>query len=355
VKYALRAWLAVGILAGFYVVCLALVAVLGYGAYLLNKIGGATAAGHIWVLLIVVVIAVMRGIFALREETPLDQGRLLVGEAEQPELWREVKELAEFAHTRPPDEIWLTADVNAGVMEETKMLGLVGGTRRMVLGAPLTIGLSRQQLRSVLAHELGHYSGRHTALAALTYRGAEAIQGTLVNLEDNLIHKPLELYGCMYWAVSQTVNRRQELEADRLSGELVGPGVAAAALQQAEVLDPAWREFVDSYVAPAWTPGSGPETCSADFGRSWTTRNGSASWLKSVRTGRTRLRVRQSGTHVHQEAPCGIPPPRSSPNPAAATCPGVRSCWSPCTSGRSGSRCASSRRAGKTPPSDGRV
>ncbi len=36
----------------------------------------------------------------------------------------------------------------------------------MYIGAPLLIGLSVDQMRSVLAHELGHYSGRHTALAA---------------------------------------------------------------------------------------------------------------------------------------------------------------------------------------------
>lgn len=257
-KYTLRALLAVGLLVGFYVVGLAIVVAIGYAAYLLTVAGASSIAGHFWILVVVVAIAIGRGIFSRRERAHADPGGLLIDEAEQPELWREVRELAGFAGTRAPDEVRLVANVNAGVMEETKLLGLVGGTRRMFLGAPLLIGLTRQQLRSVLAHELGHYSGRHTALGALTYRGTEAIERVLTNLEGNIVRIPLELYGRLYRAASQTVNRRQELEADRLSAELVGPATAAAALQELDALDPAWRFFLDEYVAPGEGVGSRP-------------------------------------------------------------------------------------------------
>ena len=137
----------------------------------------------------------------------------------------------------------------------------------MFLGAALLIGLTRQQLRAVLAHELGHYSGRHTALGALTYRGKEAIGRVLTDLEGSFVRTPLELYGRLYLAVSQTVNRRQELEADRLSAELVGSATAAEALQQSDALDPAWRLFLDRYVAPGEDVGCRPRDLFDGFRR----------------------------------------------------------------------------------------
>ena len=78
---------------------------------------------------------------------------------------------------------------------------------------------------------------------------------------------PLELYERMYRAVSQTVNRRQELEADRISAELVGAATAAEALRQTEALDPAWRVFLDGYVAAGQDVGYRPRDLYDGFRR----------------------------------------------------------------------------------------
>lgn len=249
-KYTVRALLAVGLLVGFYGVALAIVVGLIYAGSLLFGIGAGILPVSIWILAGVVAIAVGKSFPSDQRDADPGSGTLILSEDQQPELWREVRELAQAAATRVPDEIRLSAGTNAAVAEEATMLGLVGGTRRMFLGAPLLIGLTRDQLRAVLAHELGHYSGRHTALGSLTYRGKEAIGRVLNDLEDNLIRIPLELYARLYLAISQTVNRRQEFEADRLSAELVGPAIAAEALQQAQALTPAWQFFLDEYVVP---------------------------------------------------------------------------------------------------------
>jgi Zn-dependent protease with chaperone function len=109
------------------------------------------------------------------------------------------------------------------------VLGLVPGTRRLYVGVPLLMGLTTQQLRSVLAYELGHYSGRHTALAGVSYRGKESIGRVL-----------------------------GELEADVLSAELVGPAIATSALEELPPLDAAWAHFLDQYVALGDEVGSRP-------------------------------------------------------------------------------------------------
>src|SRR5262245_32358555 len=99
--------------------------------------------------------------------------------AQGPQLWATVRELADKVGTRAPDEIQLVAEVNAAVVENARWLGLVGGRRFLLLGTPLVQTFTVDQLRSVLAHELGHYSHSHTRLGPLSYRGRLALVHTL--------------------------------------------------------------------------------------------------------------------------------------------------------------------------------
>jgi hypothetical protein len=102
VKYTLRPLVAVSLMVGFYVVSLAIVVALGYGAYLLTVVGARGFAGQIWIIVAAVAIAIGRGIFAAQKRTDEDPGGLLVDERDQPEIWREVRDLAESAGTRAP-------------------------------------------------------------------------------------------------------------------------------------------------------------------------------------------------------------------------------------------------------------
>lgn len=249
-KYTVRALLAVGLLLGFYVVCLAVLVALGVAVYEVGAHGiHGIVLGKLGIIVLVIALAMGRGLFGRRKNKHADPGGLPVTEQEQPALWAEVRALAAQARTRPPQEIRLVPEVNAAVSEDSKLLGLVPGTRRLYVGVPLLMGLTTLQFRSVLAHELGHYSGRHTALAGVSYRGTESIGRVVGELgADSWTGKLLTLYGRLYLAVSRSVNRRQELEADVLSAELVGPTTAAAALRELPPLEAAWGHFLDSYV-----------------------------------------------------------------------------------------------------------
>lgn len=124
--------------------------------------------------------AILRGIFAF-----LRAGRLMpVPDAmavtpNQPELWEQIRVAAEVTGQQPPDELYLVAEVNAGVAEQSRLLGLLHGRRRMILGLPLLDGLTVAQLRAVLAHEFAHYANLDTRLGGVTMRGREAVVHTV--------------------------------------------------------------------------------------------------------------------------------------------------------------------------------
>ncbi|MEU4893787.1 M48 family metallopeptidase [Streptomyces sp. NPDC044780] len=179
-----------------------------------------------------------------------------------PELWRTVEELALGIGTRPPVQIRLTAEVNASVTEDAPLLGLAPGRRVLYLGVPLLVGLPSAELRAVLAHELGHFSHRHSRFGAVAHRGAaglvaarQAIQDAsaandLVRLYAGGPLLLLGLYSRVFRWLTRPVRRRQELEADREAARVAGPGAVADALCSTEALAVAWQEFLADFLAP---------------------------------------------------------------------------------------------------------
>lgn len=177
-----------------------------------------------------------------------DPGGLVLTEQDQPALWAEVRQLAATAGTRAPDEIRLVPEVNVAVSEETSLLGLRTGTRRMFLGVPLLQGLSRNQLHAVLAHELGHHSTTHTRLGALIHRSRLAIAEVAAGLSNPLVKRPFRTYARMFFALTRPLARAHEIDADRLSAQVAGPRTAAVTLRTLPALDAAWRIYLEQYV-----------------------------------------------------------------------------------------------------------
>ena len=218
----------------------------------------------LFALVVPVVFAVLYGVFG-RSRDGEPPGVLLTEQA-QPRLWAVARELADLAETRCADEIRLVAEANAAVSDSGSWLGLRAGTRRLYLGVPLLHGLDEAQLRSVLAHEFGHYGGRHTALAGVTYRGAETIRRTIGHLGPrHLASRVFLLYARLYFAVSHSVNRRQELEADQLSARSVGPEVAASALLEVAPLAVTWEHYLHGFAAMGREIGRRPTGLLAGF------------------------------------------------------------------------------------------
>jgi Zn-dependent protease with chaperone function len=242
-----RAALAVALLAGFYVIVAAFtggIAVFDYYAVRYGHAGGfkvaafATLGG----------LAMLRGVFVVGRRRDADQPGVAVTPREEPELWRTVTELAARVQTRVPDEIRLVPDVNAAVSEDARLLGLIPGRRHMYVGVPLMLTLGADELRAVLCHELGHYSGSHTRLGGITYRGRTSLIRTIERLGGHaIIRGVFLLYAKLYLRVSQAVSRRQELEADAAAVAVFGRRPMGDALRKVRASAAAWEFYMNTH------------------------------------------------------------------------------------------------------------
>ncbi|MGW1253991.1 M48 family metalloprotease [Streptomyces sp. NPDC002513] len=252
-------------MAGFYMVALgALAGLAAVDVLLVLHTHSGTpvfAEGKVIGCTVVVAAPLMRGLAASRVPRDGAPRGVAVTPDQQPELWARVREIAAQVGTRPPAEVRLVAAVNAAVGEDTRLLGLIPGRRRLHLGVPLLLGLTGRQLDSVLAHELGHFSNHDVRFAAVTVRGRTGVLAVARSYQNRQagIHKPLRAffawYAELYLRLSQSVSRRQELAADRTAAHIAGRDAAIAALRRVPELDAAYDFYLDRYVTIGWDAG----------------------------------------------------------------------------------------------------
>jgi len=271
-RVPLRAAIAVALLVGFYVLALGLIGgLLAFETYAL--VNRPFVGLKLLFFVAPVVFALGKGLISLeRCERDGEVPGTLVTPAEQPALWDLVRRLAVDLGTRPPDEIRIFAEANAGVAEDTRFLGLRVLKRRMFIGAPLLTSLTEKQLIAVLAHELGHYANKDTRLAGVVVSGRNAMlrAGSHMNAEhwfQRMIVKLFRSYAKLYFRVSRAISRRQEFAADRFAAALAGSSAASSALRELAVIDVAWELFTDRHLTVAWDLGYLPTTFFDGFDR----------------------------------------------------------------------------------------
>ena len=288
----LRAAVAVLTLAGFYVVALLVLGGLAALTVLAFRLGAGVLGGKLGFVTIAAMVGVVVALWKVARARPGTPAGPVLLRADAPELWALVDEVAELTGTRPPDEIRLAPDVNAGVMEHARLLGLVGGTRHMVIGVPLLQGLTVDQVRAVLAHEMGHYAHDDTRLSVVVHRGRAVIGQTLAQLSGSLPGWLLRQYGKLYLLVSAATGRRQELAADALMVAAVGRATAQSALRESEVVDLAWRFYLGAYVDIGWDAGLAPtsEGFYGGFGRLLAARSDELASLRTAPVDEARSR-----------------------------------------------------------------
>jgi Zn-dependent protease with chaperone function len=274
----LRALLVYGLLAGFYLVAL-YVAVLCGVASIGLLIFGIRRPSEVPILVYPVAVAtfyvfvsIVLGVLAARvpPRAPM-LGAVRVSAKDQPRLWETVTGLSRRMGAPVPMELWLTAEPNASVSEEAWPLRTRLGVRRLYVGVPLLVGLSTDQLRAVLCHELGHYAGMHTPIGAIAYRGSLALASVRERVRRShrrgmpvlywyqwVVLLYLWAYERLYDRLTFAIRRRQEVEADLAAARVVGRNVMADALRSGQVVVAAWNDFNSRFLTPMCNAGHVP-------------------------------------------------------------------------------------------------
>ncbi|MCP2360638.1 Zn-dependent protease with chaperone function [Nonomuraea thailandensis] len=262
---AFRAVLAFTLLAGFYVlVGLILAAAVLIDVMLVVDFHANTI--KFAVVLTLAAGALLRALIMVSRRRGGEQPGVPVGREHEPVLWQTVEELSQRVRTAPPDEIRLVAEVNAAVSEDTRLLGLRATRRRMFIGLPLLQTLTVDEMRAVLGHELGHYSGAHTRLGAPVYRGRVSLIATVQGLHNHpFVQRLFTWYAKLYLRVSQAVSRRQELEADQLAVAIGGRQAMAGALRKIHATATGWDLYVSNYLSLTGAGGARPASVFGGF------------------------------------------------------------------------------------------
>ncbi|MFJ3998129.1 M48 family metallopeptidase [Streptomyces parvus] len=282
----LRATRALVLLAGFYLLGFVLLAGLAVVDWAAAVHTPGPFALKVFIVSAVLAVPIVRGMFMLRTPPEEDVPGVRVDDGHEPRLWQTVRDIARQVGTRAPDEILLTGDVNASVGEDSRFLGLAGGTRRLHVGLPLMTGLSETQLRAVLAHEMGHYGNADTRLAAVSERGrvhvlrtiahfearagakvskerarqekkaaaavakgrkAKEVETTGTGITYRAMARLYTAYGKFYLRATLSGSRRAEFAADIAAARIAGRDATASALREIPVIDGAHDFYLNSY------------------------------------------------------------------------------------------------------------
>ncbi|MEM7800972.1 MAG: M48 family metallopeptidase [Chloroflexota bacterium] len=248
-----RAFLAVLLLIGFYVLALVIViALLG----MLYAMFAYSNRIDLRVILFALIGAgtVLWSIIPRRDNFIAPGPKL--NPADHPQLFAAVNEIAMETDQAPPAEIYADAQVNAWVANRGGVMG-IGSKRIMGVGLPLLQGLSVSQFKAVLAHEFGHYDGGDTQLGPWIYQTRSIIGRTITNLaqQNSFLHKPFLWYGNMFLRVTHAISRQQEYAADALAARTVGTEHLVEGLKRVHGSAVAYDLFWNRHIAPVLNAG----------------------------------------------------------------------------------------------------
>jgi Zn-dependent protease with chaperone function len=165
---------------------------------------------------------------------PPEGVRLKRGQA--PELFTMIDEVRERIRGPRVHDVLIDGDTNASVVQVPRLLGLFGSRNYLVLGLPYLSALSAEEMRAVVAHELGHLSRRHGRFGAFVYRVRATWFSLLDGLErrqslwTGLVRRFFVWYVPYFNAYTLPLARAHEFEADDAAVDAAGREATGACL-----------------------------------------------------------------------------------------------------------------------------
>lgn len=145
---------------------------------------------------------------------------------EAPDLWKLTDEVAARIGTRPISQIYCRPEMLVAVNEKGNLLFRIFGIskRCLYLGLGALPEMTQGQLRSILAHEYGHFAHRDTAGGGIALQVHSVIADIVISLKSEGMAtwtNPAWLfvfgYHFLFWYITLGATRWQEVLADRLA------------------------------------------------------------------------------------------------------------------------------------------
>lgn len=247
-RVAVRAGVAVAMLAGFYALPLVALAGLVAAEVWFFRTRSLFEFGYATVFLAPLGFVLCRTLFMLGRAAEVPDVGVAVTPADQPRLWQRVRQIATLVGTRPPDEIRIGPDAATRVHEK-----IWPRRRQMVIGVPLFASFGEQEFAWVLAHELGHYSNHDTRLGELVRAGQAGLKRVVDNLDRRkafqaTVQLLFEAYAKQYFTLAMALSRRQELAADAVAARIAGSPAGVHALVEFTAVHLAWQLFTQPHL-----------------------------------------------------------------------------------------------------------
>jgi Zn-dependent protease with chaperone function len=259
------AWIAAAAV-GFWVLSIGMVALLAFGGmaimtYAQDQVLGGPIA-------LVLAGALAFGLFPGLPRKDADQSPPLAP-VEHPRLRSFVQGIAADAGAPAPEVLYVSHAANAFAGSRRPRL-LAKKQATVGVGLPLLATLTQNELRAVVAHEMGHHARGDVRLGPWVHRTRSAIARASDRLEGSIfwLHLPFVLYADLFMKISVRISRAQELVADALGARLAGPSAMAGALRKIEVLSAAWGAYFHGEVLPIVEQGRMPALLEG-FDRYW--------------------------------------------------------------------------------------
>ena len=205
-------------------------AVLYYGS--LN----ALTLKALWIPLVLVGI-VLRSLWIT---IPVPDGAELKRE-QAPALFDLIHEVTKTLNGPKIHHVLLSSDFNAGIVQ-IPQFGMMGWLNNyLVVGLPLLKAFTPAEFRAVLAHEVGHLSGKHSRFSGWIYRLRQSWVEVLTRVHyerhyASFLFEPfLKWYAPYLNAYSFVLARAQERQADEYAVDLAGRETAAVMLARLAV------------------------------------------------------------------------------------------------------------------------
>ncbi|RYD65991.1 MAG: hypothetical protein EOP83_06125 [Verrucomicrobiaceae bacterium] len=165
---------------------------------------------------------------------------VVLEEKDHPELHQVLAELGDLAGGMRFHRVMLDPDMNASVVQ-TPRLGIFGWYRsHLMIGLPLMEALSLDELKAVLAHEIGHLTRADGKTCAWLHRTRETWERVVERFSRNGHSRVFGDFFQWFWPRFSSrvlvLSRFNELAADQFAAHAVSPQALASGLRRLAIL-----------------------------------------------------------------------------------------------------------------------